>query len=71
MKHNNRLTRSFVSNFLPSLRRIATEQGRMWTVNGEDRFVSLQDVINAYRKHAVELAEEAQPIQESSHASAE
>jgi hypothetical protein len=57
MKRHKRTTASFVRKFLPGLRRIATTSGRRWTVNGEDRFVSLQDVINAYGKYAQELAE--------------
>lgn len=58
MKNNKRPSASYVRKFLPSLRRVRTDQnGLRWTVNGKDRFHSLQEVINAYGGHAAELAE--------------
>ena len=58
MKNGKRISASYVRKFLPGLRRVRTEQnGLRWTVNGKDRFHSLQEVINAYGEHAHELAE--------------
>ena len=57
MKKNKRPSANYIRKFLPGLRRIRTEQnGLRWTVNGKDRFYTLQEVINAYSR-AQKLAE--------------
>jgi hypothetical protein len=46
--HNDRPIASNVRKSLPSLRRVVTPTGRMWTVDGERLFKTLREVVLVY-----------------------
>ncbi len=50
MRQGKRISANLVKKFLPTLRRINTAEGRRWTVDGKQTYVTLNEVIEAYTK---------------------
>lgn len=55
MNQKKRISANYVRKFIPGLKRINTPAGRRWTINGNDQYKTLQEVIDAFNHALMEV----------------